>query len=178
MITRADSPTHTHTVTPEYLISRAPTGSAAASTGKFTDLYIHPFTCNELSPLRSACAGAWVLSQGHESWYMCSSSSQSVPGTAGVSSCQRRMSASAGAKLYHEPQRTWWRHSYLCDWQVTAHLATSSFTKAKASTRCVSSCPGRWRSFKTTRSLPYSVSKLLVDFYRAMLVVQSAVLLL
>ena len=60
--------------------------------------------------LSSACPGAGVLSERHEGGHLRSSTSQGVPGTAGVSSGQRRMSASSGAQLYYEPQRTWRRH--------------------------------------------------------------------
>ena len=39
----------------------------------------------------------------------------------------------------------------------TAHRATWSFIRVKASTCSVSLCPGHWRSFKTTKSSPYLV---------------------
>ena len=44
-----------------------------------------------------------------------------------------------------------------CPYNVSVHLVTSSFTRARASTRCVSSFPGHSRSCKTTRSSLYSV---------------------
>jgi len=43
---------------------------------------------------------------------------------------------------------------------VIFHRVTSYFTRERASTRYASSCQGRSRSFRMTRSSPYSVSKL------------------
>ena len=92
----------------------------------------------------SVCLGTWVLSKGHEGRYLRASSSQSVPGTARISSCQRRVPASSSAQLCHEPQRTWRRH---------ISTMTSYLTCVISRTTCMTSSR-TWRRHLSPRRKP------------------------